>query len=86
MARLMVMNTRLGTAAAAALALLAAPAAADDFGREFLALTLAVKVVSSQEEAEGHIAMYGSGHSEAILTRAHDRAMRFLPRSFCQES
>ncbi len=56
----------------------AAPAAADDFGREFLALTLAVKVVSSQEEAEGHIAMYGSGHSEAILTRAHDRAMRFL--------
>jgi len=56
----------------------ATPAAAEDFGREFLSLTLAVKVVDSQEEAEGHIAQYGSGHSEAILTRAHDRAMRFL--------
>jgi glutamate-5-semialdehyde dehydrogenase len=56
----------------------ASPAAADDFGREFLCLTLAVKVVDSQDEAEGHIAAYGSGHSEAILTRAHDRAMRFL--------
>ena len=56
----------------------ASPAAADDFGREFLSLTLAVKIADSQDEAEGHIAAYGSGHSEAILTRAHDRAMRFL--------
>ena len=56
----------------------AAPAEADDFGREFLSLTLAVKVVSTQAEAEEHIARYGSGHSEAILTRTHERAMRFL--------
>lgn len=56
----------------------ATAAAADDFGREFLALTLAVKVVDSQTGAEDHIAAHGSGHSEAILTRAHDRAMRFL--------
>ncbi|MDP3429294.1 MAG: glutamate-5-semialdehyde dehydrogenase [Desulfomicrobium sp.] len=56
----------------------AAPAESDDFGREFLSLTLAVKVVSTQAEAEEHIARYGSGHSEAILTRTHDRAMRFL--------
>lgn len=56
----------------------AAPAESDDFGREFLSLTLAVKVVSTQTEAEEHIARYGSGHSEAILTRSHDRAMRFL--------
>jgi glutamate-5-semialdehyde dehydrogenase len=56
----------------------AQPAAADDYGREFLALTLAVKVVDTQREAEEHIAAHGSGHSEAILTRAHDRAMRFL--------
>jgi glutamate-5-semialdehyde dehydrogenase len=56
----------------------AAPAENDDFGREFLSLTLAVKVVSTQAEAEEHIARYGSGHSEAILTRSHERAMRFL--------
>ncbi len=56
----------------------AQPAAEDDFGREFLSLTLAVKVVDTQTEAEDHIAAHGSGHSEAILTRAHDRAMRFL--------
>lgn len=56
----------------------AQPAAADDFGREFLSLTLAVKVVDSQAGAEDHIAAHGSGHSEAILTREHDRAMRFL--------
>lgn len=56
----------------------ARPAEPDDFGREFLALTLAVKVVDTQTEAEEHIAAYGSGHSEAILTKAHDRAMRFL--------
>jgi glutamate-5-semialdehyde dehydrogenase len=56
----------------------AQPAAEDDFGREFLALTLAVKVVDTQAEAEDHIAAHGSGHSEAILTRTHDRAMRFL--------
>ncbi|ACU89596.1 glutamate-5-semialdehyde dehydrogenase [Desulfomicrobium baculatum] len=56
----------------------ATPAEADDFGREFLSLTLAVKVVATQAEAEEHIACHGSGHSEAILTRTHDRAMRFL--------
>lgn len=54
------------------------PAVEEDYGREFLALVLAVKVVDSQREAETHIATYGSGHSEAILTRTHDRAMRFL--------
>ena len=56
----------------------AVPAEPDDFGREFLALILAVKIVATQAEAEEHIARYGSGHSEAILTRAHERAMRFL--------
>jgi glutamate-5-semialdehyde dehydrogenase len=56
----------------------AQPAAEDDYGREFLSLTLAVKVVDTQAEAEDHIAAHGSGHSEAILTRAHERAMRFL--------
>lgn len=58
----------------------ARPAVAGDYGYEFLSLTMAVRVVDSQEQAEEHIALYGSGHSEAILTQNHDRAMRFLSR------
>ena len=56
----------------------AEPASEEDFGYEFLDLILAVGVVSGQDEAQEHIAMYGSNHTEAILTRDHDRAMRFL--------
>ena len=40
----------------------------DDFAREFLDLILAVKVVSGLDEAIAHVAIYGTGHSEAILT------------------
>lgn len=40
----------------------------DDFAREFLDLILAVKVVDSLDEAIEHVARYGTGHSEAILT------------------
>jgi glutamate-5-semialdehyde dehydrogenase len=54
------------------------PATNDDWGREFLALVAAVKVVSSLDEALGHIERYGSGHSEAIVTEDYDAAMRFL--------
>ncbi|MGL4209431.1 MAG: glutamate-5-semialdehyde dehydrogenase, partial [Candidatus Adiutrix sp.] len=36
------------------------PAASDDFGREFLDLTLAVKVVQNFDEALEHISLYGS--------------------------
>jgi glutamate-5-semialdehyde dehydrogenase len=41
----------------------------EDWASEYLALTLAVRVVDSVEEAIEHIGRYGSGHSEAILTR-----------------
>ena len=54
------------------------PAAAEDWGKEFLALIAAVKVVDSLEEALEHIAMYGSGHSEAIVTSDYRSGMRFL--------
>jgi glutamate-5-semialdehyde dehydrogenase len=54
------------------------PAQDDDFGKEFHSLELAVRIVDSQTEAQEHIARYGSNHSEAIITRDHDRAMRFL--------
>jgi glutamate-5-semialdehyde dehydrogenase len=43
-------------------------ASEEDFEREFLDLILAVKVVSSLDEAIEHVATYGTGHSEAILT------------------
>jgi glutamate-5-semialdehyde dehydrogenase len=54
------------------------PAVEDDWGREFLSLTAAVKVVDSLDGALEHIEMYGSGHSEAILTEDYTAAMRFL--------
>ncbi len=54
------------------------PATADDWGREFLALVAAVRVVDSLGEALEHIERYGSGHSEAIVTEDYDAAMRFL--------
>jgi glutamate-5-semialdehyde dehydrogenase len=54
------------------------PAAEDDFGREFLDLILAVKVVKNMDEALEHIATYGSQHTEAIVTKDYARAMRFL--------
>jgi glutamate-5-semialdehyde dehydrogenase len=54
------------------------PAVASDWGREFLALIAAVKVVDSLDEALEHIAKYGSGHSEAIVTEDYHSAMRFL--------
>ncbi len=50
----------------------------DDWGKEFLALIAAVKVVDSLSEAIDHIGRYGSGHSEAIVTEDYSAAMRFL--------
>ena len=50
----------------------------DDFGKEFLDLTLAVKVVKNVDEAMEHIAKYGSRHTEAIVTSDYPKAMRFL--------
>jgi glutamate-5-semialdehyde dehydrogenase len=54
------------------------PAARDDWGREFLSLVAAVKVVGSLDEALEHIRRYGSGHSEAIVTSDRATADRFL--------
>ncbi len=54
-----------------------APATDDDWAHEFLALKLAVGVVPSIDAAVDHIARYGSGHSEAIVTRDLAAADRF---------
>ena len=54
------------------------PSADEDWGKEFLSLTAAIKVVNSLDEALEHIEHYGSGHSEAIVTEEYGAAMRFL--------
>jgi len=54
------------------------PSINEDWGKEFLSLTAAVKVVDSLDEALEHIGRYGSGHSEAIVTEEYQAAMRFL--------
>ena len=54
------------------------PATAETFGTEFQSYTMAVKTVSSLEEALKHIRRYGSGHSESIITENANTASRFL--------
>jgi glutamate-5-semialdehyde dehydrogenase len=49
----------------------------DDWGREFLDTILAVRVVDGIEGALEHVAEYGSGHTEAILTPDAARADRW---------
>jgi glutamate-5-semialdehyde dehydrogenase len=54
------------------------PAKAEDWGKEFLALIAAVKIVDSLDEAIEHIERYGSGHSESIVTEDNAAVARFL--------
>jgi glutamate-5-semialdehyde dehydrogenase len=49
-----------------------------DWSEEYLAAVMSVKVVASLDEAIDHIERYGSHHTDAILTRDHGNAMRFL--------
>ena len=53
-------------------------AQADDFGREFLAPIIAVRLVDGVDEAIAHIRRHGSGHTEAILTENDAAAQRFF--------
>ncbi|HEM2763238.1 TPA: glutamate-5-semialdehyde dehydrogenase [Streptococcus suis] len=55
----------------------ARPAGEQDFDTEFLDYVLAVKVVSSVEEAISHIAQHSTGHSEAIVTENSQTADLF---------
>lgn len=52
-------------------------ATADSFGTEFMDYKLAVKTVSSLDEALEHIRTYGSGHSECIVTQDEAAARMF---------
>ena len=49
----------------------------EDFGAEFLDLVIAVRVVKDFEGALEHIARYGTGHTEAIVTSDYAAARRF---------
>ena len=48
-----------------------------DWETEYLDYILAVRVVDSLEDAVAHIAAYGTGHSECIVTNSYDAAERF---------
>lgn len=56
----------------------AKPAEEGDFGQEFLALIVAIKVVKDIDDAMDHIHQYGSRHTETIVTNDYDRTLRFL--------
>jgi glutamate-5-semialdehyde dehydrogenase len=55
-------------------------AAPDDFGREFLDMIIAAKLVDGVDEAVAHIRRYGSNHTESILTENDATAARFFER------
>ncbi|MEW6215340.1 MAG: glutamate-5-semialdehyde dehydrogenase [Nitrospirota bacterium] len=50
----------------------------EDFYNEYLDLILNVKIVEDINDAMAHIAKYSSSHSDAIVTKDYDKAMRFL--------
>jgi len=50
----------------------------EDWGKEFLALVAAIKVVDNLDAALEHIDRYGSGHSEAIISQDQQSIDRFL--------
>jgi glutamate-5-semialdehyde dehydrogenase len=49
-----------------------------DWGTEYLAPILSIRIVPGLDEAIAHINTYGSRHTDAIVTNHHGRAMRFL--------
>ena len=53
------------------------PAGPDAFGTEYMDYKMAVRTVDSLDGALAHIARYGSGHSEAIVTASPEAARRF---------
>ena len=55
-----------------------APATESDWYEEYLAPIISIKVVEGLDEAIGHINRYSSHHTDAILTRDHMHAQRFL--------
>lgn len=55
-----------------------AAAREEDWGEEYLAPIIAIRIVAGLDEAIAHINTFSSGHTEAIVTENYTRAMRFL--------
>ena len=53
------------------------PATQESYGTEFMDYKMAIRTVSSLDEALAHIDQHGSGHSEAIITQDDAAARRF---------
>lgn len=53
------------------------PTTEEDWGTEYLDAVISVKIVDSLEEAIAHINRYNTGHSESILTKDYDNALKF---------
>lgn len=56
----------------------AGPATDADYANEFLDVVIAARVVSSLDDAMAHVAHYGTGHSEAIITDDETAAARWV--------
>lgn len=55
----------------------AVPATDDDWATEYLDYKISVRVVENIDEAIAHIAKYGTGHSEAIITDSYEASEKF---------
>ena len=53
------------------------PATEEDWGTEYLDAIISVKTVDSVDEAITHINRYNTGHSESIITKDYDNALKF---------
>lgn len=53
------------------------PASEEDWGTEYLDAIISVKVVNSIDEAICHINTYNTGHSESIITKDYNHALKF---------
>ncbi|MDD9889316.1 MAG: glutamate-5-semialdehyde dehydrogenase [Gammaproteobacteria bacterium] len=54
------------------------PATEEDYGTEYLAPIISIKIVAGLDEAISHINDYSSQHTDSIMTQDHNRAQRFL--------
>jgi glutamate-5-semialdehyde dehydrogenase len=69
-----------GTPGVAAYSADVVPATDEDFATEYLSLDISAAIVDSLDQAVAHIAAYGSGHSEAIVTRSLEASREFVAR------
>lgn len=56
----------------------ASVATEEDWATEYLGPILSIRIVENVDEAISHIGIYGSGHTDSIITENHSRAMQFL--------